>query len=78
MSRQVIDDNTQDLSEQKANRNVNIYRSFNYVGNKETIAYLFNDFSNSFNINNFRDRFIWDVVKIDFGISAIVNIFTGA
>ena len=78
MSRQVIDDNTRDLSEQKANRNVNIYRSFNYVGNKETIAYLFNDFSNSFNINNFRDRFIWDVVKIDFGISAIVNIFTGA
>lgn len=78
MSRQVIDNNTQDLSEQKANRNVNIYRSFNYVGNKETIAYLFNDFSNSFNINGFRDRFIWDVVKIDFGISAIVNIFTGA
>ena len=56
----------------------NVYRSFNYVGSKETLAYLFNDFSNSFHINNFRERFIWDVVKIDFGISAIVNLFTGA
>jgi Na+/melibiose symporter-like transporter len=59
-------------------KQANIYRSFNYVGTKETLAYLFNDFSNSFHINNFKDRFIWDVVKIDFGISAIVNIFTGA
>ncbi len=56
----------------------NVYRSFNYVGSKETVAYLFNDFSNSFHINAYRERFIWDVVKIDFGISAIVNIFTGA
>ena len=55
----------------------NVYRSYNYVGTKETIAYLFNDFSNSFNINSFNDRFIWDVVKIDFGIAAIVNLFTG-
>ncbi len=56
----------------------NVYRSYNYVGTRETIAYLFNDFSNAFHINKFNDRFIWDVVKIDFGISAIVNLFTGA
>ena len=56
----------------------NLFRSYNYVGTKETVAYLFNDWSNAFNINGFRDRFIWDVVKIDFGISAIVNLFTGA
>ncbi|MBR3551864.1 MAG: MFS transporter, partial [Clostridia bacterium] len=55
----------------------NIYRSYNYVGTKETIAYLFNDWSNTFNINGFQTRYIWDVVKIDFGINAIVNIFTG-
>ncbi|MBQ5968900.1 MAG: MFS transporter [Clostridia bacterium] len=55
----------------------NIYRSYNYVGTKETIAYLFNDWSNTFNINGFSTRYIWDVVKIDFGINAIVNIFTG-
>ncbi|MBQ8943714.1 MAG: MFS transporter, partial [Clostridia bacterium] len=56
----------------------NIYRSFNYIGTKETIAYLFNDWSNSFNINGYSQRFIWDVVKIDFNIAAIVGIFTGA
>ena len=56
----------------------NIYRSYNYVGVKETVAYLLNDFSNTFNINGFKNRFVWDVIKIDFGINAIVNIFTSA
>ena len=56
----------------------NIYRSYNYVGTKETLAYLFNDFSNAFNINGYSTRYIWDVVKIDFTISAIVGLFTGA
>ena len=64
------------IDESKAESNV--YRSYNYVGTKETLAYLFNDFSNSFNINGYKERYIWDVVKIDFGIAAIVNIFTGA
>ena len=49
-----------------------------YVGNRETFAYLLNDISNVFNINGYKDRFIWDVVKIDFKVNAIVNIFTGA
>ena len=57
--------------------NGNMFRSYNYVGTKETVAYLFNDWSNSFNINGYKNRFIWDVVKIDFGISAIVGLFTG-
>ena len=48
-----------------------------YVGTKETIAYLLNDFSNAFNINGYTDRFIWDVVKIDFKTNALVSIFTG-
>ena len=56
----------------------NVYRSYNYIGTKETVAYLFNDWSNTFNINGFSQRYIWDVVKIDFGISAIVGLFTGA
>ena len=55
----------------------NVFRSYNYVGTKETVAYLFNDWSNCFNINGFKNRFIWDVVKIDFGVSAIVGLFTG-
>ncbi len=56
----------------------NIYRSYNYVGVKETVAYLLNDFSNTFNITAFNERYIWDVVKVDFTISAIVNIFASA
>ena len=56
----------------------NVYRSYNYIGTKETVAYLFNDWSNHFNINGYSQRYIWDVVKIDFGISAIVGLFTGA
>lgn len=56
----------------------NVFRSYNYVGTKETVAYLLNDFSNTFNIDSFKERYIWDVVKIDFGISAIVNVFTSA
>ena len=56
----------------------NIYRSYNYVGTKETLAYLFNDWSNAFNIGgSLQNRFILDVVKIDFGVNAIVNLFTG-
>lgn len=61
-----------------ADGKVNIYENFNYVGVKESAAYILNDVSNTFNINAFTDRFIWDVVKIDFTISAIVNIFTSA
>lgn len=57
--------------------NSNVFRSYNYVGTKETIAYLFNDWSNTFNINGYKGRFVWDVVKIDFGINAIVSVFTG-
>ncbi len=58
--------------------NSNVFRSYNYVGTKETVAYLFNDWSNHFNINGFSQRYIWDVVKIDFTISAVVGLFTGA
>lgn len=48
-----------------------------YVGTRETIAFIFNDFSNSFNINSYATRFIWDVVGIDFKVSAFIGIFTG-
>ena len=55
----------------------NIYRSYNYVGTKETVAYLLNDVSNSFNIGH-ETQYIFNVVKIDFGINAIAGLFTGA
>ncbi len=54
----------------------NLFRSYNYVGTKETVAYIFNDFSNSFNIGN-GDIYFRHVVKIDLGIDAIARLFTG-
>ncbi|MBR0113246.1 MAG: MFS transporter [Clostridia bacterium] len=74
-----INDREQTIAQEAESRvDKNVYRSFNYIGTKETIAYLFNDWSNTFNINGYGQRFIWDVVKIDFNIAAIVGIFTGA
>ncbi len=64
----------------KPNRNISEFKVYDrrYVGAKETFAYLLNDFSNAFNINGYTDRFIWDVVKIDFKTNALVSLFTGA
>ena len=59
-------------------KQINVYENFNYVGVKESAAYILNDVSNTFNINSFQERYIWDVVKIDFTVSAVVNIFTSA
>lgn len=42
-----------------------------FVGRKETIAYVLNDASNSLNINDFKERYIYDVIKIDFRYLAI-------
>ena len=55
-------------------KQINVYENFNYVGVKETTAYLLNDWSNSFNINSFSERYIWDVVNIDFTVNAVMNI----
>jgi Na+/melibiose symporter-like transporter len=54
-----------------------VHQDRRYVGTKETLGYVLNEFSNSFNIGKYGNRFIWDVVKIDFMISAKVNVFTG-
>ncbi len=48
-----------------------------YVGTHETMAYVFNDFSNAFNIEGYANRFIWDIVGIDFRVSAFIGVFTG-
>lgn len=59
-------------------KKVNVYENFNYVGVKESVAYVLNDVSNTFNINGFQERYIWDVVKVDFTVNAVVNLFTSA
>ena len=45
-----------------------------FVGTKETVAYVLEDAAASLNINDFKDRYIYDVVKIDFSYLAIQNI----
>lgn len=57
---------------------VRYYEGHNYVGVRETVSYLFNDWSNTFNINSFSERYIWDVVNIDFTVSAVMNLVTAA
>ncbi len=59
-------------------RQIQYYKGHNYVGVRETVAYLFNDWSNTFNISSFNERYIWDVVHIDFTVSAVVNLVTTA
>ncbi len=58
--------------------NVRYYEGHNFVGVRETVSYLMNDWSNSFNINSFSERYIWDVVNIDFTVSAVMNLVTAA
>ncbi|HOU10962.1 MAG TPA: MFS transporter [Clostridiales bacterium] len=50
-----------------------VYQNRRYVGTRETVAYILFDVSNSFNINTYAERFIFDVLHIDFYYLAIVN-----
>ena len=54
---------------------MNSFAERRFVSSKETVAYVLNDASYSLNINDFKDRYIYDVVKIDFDFLAFQNIF---
>ena len=49
-----------------------------YVGRKETIAYVLNDVASSLNIDDYKERYIYDVVNIDFNLLAIQNVVATA
>ena len=49
-----------------------------YVGRKETIAYVLNDVATSLNIDDYKERYIYDVVNIDFNLLAIQNVVATA
>ncbi len=49
-----------------------------YVGKKETIAYVLNDVASSLNIDDYKERYIYDVVNIDFNLLAIQNVVSTA
>ncbi len=53
----------------------NPFEERRFVSKKETVAYVLNDASYSLNINDFKDRYIYDVVKIDFDFLAAQNLF---
>ena len=53
------------ISAEEANRNY-VYENRRYVGRKEFIAYIMFDFAQNFTINKYNERFIFDVVRIDF------------
>jgi len=48
-----------------------------YLGNKETFGYVMFRASQDFNINGYADRFIFDVLHIDFAYLAIVQLIGG-
>lgn len=54
-----------------------LLRNRRYIGNKERIGYLLNDVSGSFNIDKYKDRFIYDIVKLDFDFLAVFGLFSG-
>ena len=54
-----------------------LLRNRRYVGTAEKIGYLFNDVAGSFNIGKYNDRFIYDIVKLDFNYLAIYTFFAG-
>lgn len=49
-------------------------RNRRYVSNKERIGYLLNDVSSTFNIDNYKERFIYDIVKLDFDFLAVFEL----
>ncbi len=54
-----------------------LMRNRRYIGSKERLGYILNEASVTFNIDNFKDRFIYDVVKIDFDFLAWFGLFSG-
>ena len=54
-----------------------LMRNRRYIGNKERLGYILNEASITFNIDNFKERFIYDVVKIDFDFLALFGLFSG-
>ncbi len=49
-----------------------------YVGRKETVAYVLNDVAASLNIDDYKERYIYDVVNIDFNLLALQNVVATA
>ena len=67
--------NAAQVIEEKAPRAVPQDRR--YVGSKETIAYILDDISQSFNITKYQDIFVTDILKIGLKFQEIVTFIIG-
>ncbi len=54
-----------------------IHSKRRYVGKRETIGYIFNHWSGGCNINKFRNRFIYDVLLVNFNYLAVMDAIGG-
>lgn len=50
-----------------------VYQDRRYVGSKETLGYILFDVAGGFNISDYGERYIYDVLKIDLSLLAIVS-----
>ncbi|HOU09295.1 MAG TPA: MFS transporter [Clostridiales bacterium] len=53
------------------------YQNRLYVGHKETVGYVLNHWAGGFNVYKFRNRFIYDVLFINFNFLAILDAVGG-
>ena len=67
-----------DKKEKAVQSSVDYKGNRRYVGRAETVAYVLNDAAATLNISDFYERYIYDVVKIDFNLLAIQNVVSTA
>ena len=48
-----------------------------YVGGRESMAYVLYDSAKTFNINDYRVRFVTDVLKLDMGWNSMIGLVNG-
>ena len=53
------------------------YKHRRYVGGKESLSYVLFDSSKSFHIDEFKTRFVVDVLKIDLGWNTVIDMING-
>ena len=58
-------------------KNEREYQNRRFVGRKETLGYILNQWSHGFNVYKYRNRFIYDVLLINFNYLAIMDAIGG-
>jgi len=53
------------------------YQNRRFVGHKETLGYILNHWASGFNVNKYKNRFIYDVLFINFNYLALMDAIGG-